>query len=120
MSKLFFDHLISFEEVEVEIKKNASSVEEREELWHEVDTFVNHRVLEKILDKLPKESHIEFLELFHRAPHDEEIIFGYLKVKAGQNIEEKLREDLKDIGAEILKELRPQDEVATETKVSKK
>ena len=41
MSKLFFDHLVSLEEVEIEIRKNASSKEEREELWKLVDGIVN-------------------------------------------------------------------------------
>jgi hypothetical protein len=120
MSKLFFDHLIYLEEVEVEIKKTASSKEEKEELWGLVDEIVTHKVLEKVLDKLPREHHDEFLELFHKSPHDEEVIFGYLKKKTGQNLEENLREDLKNIGAEILKEIKSPDEVSAETKVSKK
>ena len=120
MSKLFFDHLISLEEVEVEIKKSPLSVEEREERWHSVDDFVVSIVLDKVFAELPREHHDEFLELFHKSPHDEEVIFGFLKAKTGKDLEKKLREDLKDIGTEILKELRPQDEVSAETRVSKK
>ena len=37
MSKLFFDHLIKLDEVEVEIKKVTKTQEEREELWQIVD-----------------------------------------------------------------------------------
>jgi len=48
------------------------------------------------------------------------VIFGYLKAKTGQNLEEELRKELEGIGADILKELRPQDEVTAETKVSNK
>jgi hypothetical protein len=120
MSKLFYDHLIVYGEIESVIKKSASSAEEREELYGLVDEILNHRVLETVLDELPEKSHGEFLELFHKCPHDETIIFGYLKKKTGQNMEEKLREKLKDIGDDILKELKPQDEVSRETKVSKK
>ena len=121
MSKLFFDRLMVLEEVELEIKKTASSKEEREELWMLVDEIVNHKVLEKVLDKLPRAHHEEFLELFHKCPHDEQAIFGYLKGKTGQdNIEEILREELKSISTDILKEIRPQDEMSAETKVSKR
>jgi hypothetical protein len=120
MSKLFYDHLISLEKVEIEIKKTPLSVEEREERWHSVDGMVMPKVLDKILAELPREHHDEFLEIFYKSPHDEEVIFGYLKGKTGKDFEKKLREELKDIDAEILKELRPADEVSAETKVSKK
>lgn len=120
MSKLFFDHLIYLEEVEVEIKKTASSKEEQEELWGLVDEIVTHKVLKTVMDKLPKDSHVEFLELFHKCPHDEGVIFGYLRKKTNKNIEKELREELKNISSEILKELKPQDEVSRETSGSKK
>jgi hypothetical protein len=106
MSKLFFDHLIYLDELEVEIKKTASSVEEREELWSLVDGIVTHKVLAKILDKLPRVHHEEFLELFHKCPHDEITIFGYLKSRAGENIEKELQKELKNISSEILRELK--------------
>ena len=106
MSKLFFDHLIYLEEVEIEIKKSASSSEEREELWKLVDEIVTHKVLGKVLDKLPREHHEEFLELFHKCPHDEVRIFGYLRSKAGDSIEEDLKNDLKNLGQDLLRELK--------------
>jgi len=106
MSKLFFDHLVYLEEVEFEIKKTASSKEEKEELWALVDEIVTHKVLEKVLDKLPREHHEEFLELFHKCPHDEVIIFGYLKEKTGKDIEKELGQELKGISSDILRELK--------------
>lgn len=120
MSKLFFDHLIYLEEVEIEIKKSATSKEEKEELWSLVDEIINHKVLEKILDRLPEASHVEFMDLFHKHPHDEELVFGYLKSKTHQNIEKELEEEFKSISAEILKEIKSPDETSRETKVSKK
>ncbi|MGA3291808.1 MAG: hypothetical protein ABSC49_01525 [Candidatus Microgenomates bacterium] len=120
MSKLFFDHLIVFDEIEVVIKKTATSKEEKEELWGLVDEIVNHKVVEKVLDRLPRENHEEFLELFHKSPHDEEIIFGYLKSKIGENVEKELQKELENVSSEILKELEPQDEVSAEMQVSKK
>jgi hypothetical protein len=120
MSKLFYDHLIYLEEVEVEIKKTASSKEEREELWGLVDEIVTHKVLGKVLDKLPRAHHEEFLTLFHKCPHDQITIFGYLKSKVGESIEKELQKELKSVSSEILQELKPQDEITIETKVSKK
>lgn len=120
MSKLFYDHLIYLDELEVEIKKTASSVEEREELWSLVDGIVTHKVLGKVLDKLPREHHEEFLTLFHKCPDDEITIFGYLKNKAGENVEKELQKELKHISTEILQELKTHDEITAETKSSKK
>jgi hypothetical protein len=96
MTKLFYDNLIVFDEI------------------------VNHKVIEKILDSLPRESHEEFLELFHECPHDETAIFGYLKGKAGKDMKGELKEELVNISSDILHGLRPEDEVTKETQVSKK
>lgn len=106
MSKLFYDHLIYLEEVEIEIKRRASSKEEKEELWGLVDEIINHKVLEKVLDKLPRENHEEFLELFHKSPYDTELIFGYLRSKSGDSIEEDLKNDLKNLAKDLLREIK--------------
>jgi hypothetical protein len=120
MSKLFFDHLISFEEIEIIIKKKASSKEEKEELWGLIDEIVNHKVFSNILDKLPPEHHEEFMALFHKCPHDEVVIFDYLKSKSGRDVEKELQAELKGISADLINELKLIDEVSNETKISKK
>jgi hypothetical protein len=104
MSKLFFDHLIDFTEVDLEIKRSTSSKDEQEELWQLVDEMIHHRVLGYILGKLPQGSHEEFLARFHSAPYDEGL-FDYLKEKIGQNVEELVREELGSLAFEILKEI---------------
>ncbi len=102
MSKLFFDHLLSLDQVDRQIKKIAKTPEEREELWLLVDEIIHHKVFDLILEKLPKNNHEEFLEIFHKAPHSEEVLFEYLKKKIGDNIEEILRQELGDITYDIL------------------
>ena len=106
MSKLFYDHLIYLEKVEVEIKRTASSKEEQEELWKLVDDIVGHKVIGKVLEKLPRVNHEEFLEIFHKCPHDEQVVFGYLKQKAGDSIEDDLKRDLKNLGEDLLREIK--------------
>lgn len=104
MSKLFFDHLLRLDDLDRKIKKITSTQEEREELWHLVDEIIHHKAMGCVLDRLPKENHEEFLEMFHKAPHDEEYLFGYLKKKIGDNIEEVLREELGNVTYEILED----------------
>lgn len=105
MSKLFYDHLIVFEEIEAEIDKSTKSPEEREELWAIVDEIVNHRVMAIILKKLPRKHHEEFLSMFHKAPHDLELL-NYLKEKIGGNVEGLIRAEIGDLAYELLEEIR--------------
>lgn len=105
MSKIFFDHLIKLEIVEAEIKKASKIPEEKEELWKIVDDIVNHKALGFILDKLPIQNHSEFLEKFHQAPHDMNLI-NYLSEKIGENVEELLRQELGNLAYELLKEIK--------------
>lgn len=105
MSKLFYDHLIVFEEIEREIGLIAQTPEEKEELWRIVDEIVHHKALGCILDRLPKNLHQEFLEKFHATPHDEALL-EYLREKIGQDIEEMIRKELKKFEKEILQEVR--------------
>lgn len=120
MSKLFFDDIIHFEEIDKTIKDIVSTDEELDEVRNIIDEIVNYKVVGKILDKIPDESHEEFLTLFYKSPHDEVAIFGYVNSKAGRDIKEELEKDLKSISTDILHELRPQDEVSQETRVSVK
>lgn len=109
MSKLFFDHLLELEKLDREIKKVARTREEREEIWALVDEIIHHKALGCILDQLPRDNHEEFLELFHRSPHDEDLLFGYLKEKVGKNIKEVLKTELGNLAFELLKEIQPSD-----------
>lgn len=104
MSKIFYDHLIELEIVEAEIKNASKTPEEKEELWGIVDDIVNHKALGFILDKLPIQHHGEFLEKFHQAPHDADLI-NYLSEKIGENIGELLKQELGDSAYELLKEI---------------
>jgi len=105
MSKLYYDHLVILEGVEAEIKKTVKSPEEKEELWKIIDEIVHHRVMEKVLDKLPREHHEEFLDKFHKAPHDESLI-DYLTQRVGENIEELIRQEIGNLAYELLQEIR--------------
>lgn len=105
MSKLFFDHLLSLEEVEKEIKRVSSTKEEEEELWGIVDEIVHHKILGCILERLPEENHTEFLERFHKAPYDMGIM-EFLVAKIGENIEEIIRQEIGGLAYELLAEIR--------------
>lgn len=106
MSKLFFDHLLDFKQLEKSVKKIAKTQEEREETWLLIDEIVHHKVLGSIIDKLPVEHHQEFLMMFHQSPHDTKLLFDYLKTKLNKNIEEILKQELGELAFKLLKEVQ--------------
>ena len=106
MSKLFFDHLIELKEIDKQIKKVAKTQAEREELWALVDEIVHHKVMGCILDNLPRPHHEEFLDMFHKSPHDEELLFTYLRDKVGDNIESLIQQEIGNFSAGILEEIQ--------------
>lgn len=105
MSKIFYDHFIKLEEIEVEFDKLEMEPEEREELEHLVEEMVHHRVLDRILTHLPRHHHAEFLDRFHKAPHDESLI-RYLDEKIERSVKEHVEEEMEKLKKEILEDLR--------------
>jgi len=86
MSKLFWDHLIAFETLELDIKQVINDPEELDEMRNLIDEILHHRILGIIFDHLPEEHHEEFLNLFHEAPFDTNLI-NYINEKSGKDIE---------------------------------
>ena len=101
MSKLYYDRLIVFEEVEAEIKKVAKTSEEKEELWREIDEIIHHKLMGCVLEKLPKEYRHEFLEKFEEAPQDEGL-FKFLTERVGEDIEDFLKLETEKLKIELL------------------
>ena len=107
MSKLFYDHLIVLEEVENAFRQEDLDPEEREELHQLIDELIHHRVLGCILDHLPRSHHEEFLDKFHQAPYDEDLIL-YLQEKTPEDvdIEAKIKEEVTKLKKELLTEIK--------------
>ena len=101
MSKIFYDRLIVFEEVEAEIKNIAKTSEEKEELWSEIDEIIHHKLMGCVLEKLPHEHHNEFMKKFEKSP-DDEGLFTFLNEKVGEDIEEFLKIETEKLKTELL------------------
>ncbi len=87
------------------IAKICPEPEAKTETWEEVDSLVNYRFIKNIMDKLPEESHLEFMNLFAENPNDEGKIFGYLEEKVGKDIKEDLKNLLSDTSKELVHDL---------------
>lgn len=101
MSLLFFDKLIVLDKVDKKIKKKFASNDERQELWQMIEEIIHHKVLGCCLDCLPRKHHHEFLDKFHKAPHDENLL-DYLSEKSKKDMRKIIKEEIKKLSKELL------------------
>ena len=104
MSKVFYDHLVILEEVEITLSSHELSPEEKKEIHQMIEESVHFRITTRILDHLPRPHHKKFLDLFHKAPHDEKIL-DFLKEKV-TDIEKHIKEEVALLEKELLKEIK--------------
>ena len=104
MSKIFFDHLIKYEEVEIALSVHKMEPKTKKEVSEMIEETIHYRVMDVILTNLPKEHHTDFLKRFYQAPHDESLL-DFLKEKVS-NIEELLTEEINKIKKELLEDLK--------------
>lgn len=104
MNKIFYDHLTKIEEVSVELGKYQLTTVEREEIITIIDEHVHHRILDVILEHLPKEKHEVFLHKLHDGPQRPELL-DYLKEDIS-DIEKLIMEEAEKVKKEILAEIK--------------
>lgn len=104
MSKLFYDHLVVLQEVEVVLSQADFSPAEKERVHHAIEETVHYRVLTLILDYLPTQHHAEFLDHFHRQPHNSSLM-EFLKEKVG-DIEELIAAEIKSLEVQLLQDIK--------------
>lgn len=105
MSRVFYDRFIVFDEVEQEVDGLALDTEERQELERLIDELVHFRVVDRILQQLPRHFHAEFLDKFHKAPWDEELL-TYLDERIEESVEKHVKEEVERLKKEILQDLK--------------
>ena len=101
MGKVFYDHLVAFEEIHAELGKYDLTIEEREEIISLSDQHLHHSVIYVILKSLPTDKHKSFLEDFYKSPHSPDLL-KYLNNEAQKEIK-KLAKLIKE---DIVKEIR--------------
>ena len=101
MTSLFFDHLIVVKGLDKKIKRMTSSNDEMQELWSYVEELIHTKVLDCCLGNLPEDNHQEFLEKFHKAPHDSSLL-DYLNQKIGKDVEKLIKAEIKKLSKELL------------------
>ena len=105
MSKVWYDHLIILEEVEVELDKLEMDRDERREMEHLIEEMIHHRVMDRVLTHLPRKHHEEFLSRFTKTPHDPALIH-YLDEKIEASVEKHVKDEMSKLKREIFNDLR--------------
>lgn len=105
MTKIFYDSLIMFEEITVELDNYELTEEERNEFINLIDETFHNRILDAILSSLPSEHQETFLSRFHKEPYNQEL-FSVLKELSGPDIEDKIKKEAEKIKKEILGEIK--------------
>lgn len=106
MSRIFYDHFIVLEDIEFELNQLDLDREEREEINQLIEEIIHYRILQRILTHLPRHHHAEFLEAFHRHPHDPNLL-DYIDHRIEESIEAHLKDEIKNLKKEILEEIHP-------------
>lgn len=105
MTVIFYDRLIILEGLDKKLKKLVSNNDELNELRTNIEELIHHRIMGCVLTKLPPHHHQEFLEEFHKSPHDEKL-FEYLKEKMEDDVEKIIKLEVNKLHKELLSELK--------------
>ena len=99
----FYSHLISFEEVLIELDTLNLSSDERHHLGQLIDSNLHHTVLDAILAELSDEDKEIFLRLLNSDKHDK--IWEHLNGKV-DSIEEKIKKAASEVTLQMHKDIK--------------
>lgn len=105
MAKLFFDHLIIFEELVAVLDSHKLTPQERRQLIELMDQTLHQEILATILKLLPKEHHEPFLVRFHATPDDRRIL-EFLHEKSGISIEKAILTTAEKVKRKIQQDIK--------------
>ena len=87
--KTFYDHLVSTDEIEVELNKLGFPEHERIELLEIAENTINYTVIDIVLSELKEEDKKTFLE--HHAKSNYKTTLGFLKERI-DDLETRIKE----------------------------
>lgn len=102
---LFYDHLVDKTEINIYLDKFDAPDNHKGKIRQLVDDILHQGLLEFILQKLHPHQHTTFLDRFHAAPFDPELL-EYLQDHASEDIDKELRTEANRLIALIKKDLK--------------
>lgn len=104
MAKVFYDHLISIQDILVELDEHRLSHNEKVDLIRTVDTTIHYKVMDVMLSHLPQDKHKEFLSAFRQAPFDKKHL-TYLR-RHKEDIDMEIVKAIEKAKKDMLKDLK--------------
>lgn len=89
MTKIFYDHLIIFEEAIALVDNHALTPDERSKILTQIDELFQNKILDVILTHLPKKHHEKFLHEFAHTPGNTNLM-KFLQEHTDVDIEKKI------------------------------
>jgi hypothetical protein len=104
MPILFYDHLINKNEIHYHIDTLHSNKEHQLKLKEIIDEVIHQEIISFIISKLKRFHHQLFLDKFHTAPYDPDILI-FLKENIHPEVEEEITSHFQTITIRIKKDL---------------
>jgi hypothetical protein len=105
MAILFYDHLITKNEIIVLISETKEADNQKGRALQLIDDIIYQGIMNLILEKLESGHHNTFLTHVHERPYDPEIL-SYLKDHISPSIEEEIRLEGSKLIEQIIKDLK--------------
>jgi len=102
---LFYDHLVDKTEINIYLDKLDAPENHKGKIRQLTDDILHQGLLEFILQKLHPHQHTTFLDRFHAAPFDPELL-EYLRDHTDDNFEKELRSEASRLVSLIKKDLK--------------
>lgn len=105
MTKLFYDHLIIIEDIELLFTQQKISSEDQQKLLALIHKQLEHTILDTILTYLPEAHHKEFLHKLVHHPYDQQIM-TYLKERITVDIEFQIMKTAEKTKRQIIRQIK--------------
>lgn len=102
-TKTFYHHLISVDRIYTHASLVKLAKNQKEKLVGIIEETIHIKILDTVLEKLPKDKHHHFLEKLTKDPGNKELI-SFLK-KHNREIEEHIKKTYQELEEELLSEL---------------
>jgi len=101
--KTFYHHLVSTEEISIELDKLGLSEHERIELLEIAENTIHYTIIDIVLSELKEEDKKTFLE--HHVKSNHETTLRYLKEKI-DDLESRIKESAEILKSNFLKDIK--------------
>jgi hypothetical protein len=105
MSKLFYDEIITLNELTSHLDEFNIDDEEKLELLNLIDEIFHHNLLNVILNHLPKVHHSEFIDKLTANPGDAQLI-EFIQTRVEVDITNVLKKQSDRIKSDLLNEIK--------------